>query len=350
MKKICIISIRGSIVYDGMGSCVPDSICEVVKRWIQERDGKYDFSYHRVNLHGKKNPRRNLQAIKEADILLFISYSEFIYHIKNRIGGWEYRRSWNDLLDIREIINPDKQVVWLFSSDNRDDTELFEKYVFPDKPIKIVMFDENLQSPVWKRNGVDRKDWLGNVHSRKIDWIKSEYNKLKVKPERTIDFIYWGSSKRLSVGGGNVGDEMYRGYGKNKTDYRKYSITKGIESGDERHLYLKAIKKDKNINSYFIGSFKGDGFTSNEKWKPMKDILPLLFQSKITICFNWFDNGSNLTSRLYECIGSGVIPILVGNYGNDVSEFIGIENKDYYRVSSVEECMKLVYKLKNTID
>ena len=87
MKKICIISIRGSIVYDGMGSCVPDSICEVVKKWIQERDDKYEFSYHRVNLHGKKNPRRNLQSIKDADILLFISYSEFIYHIKNRIKG-----------------------------------------------------------------------------------------------------------------------------------------------------------------------------------------------------------------------------------------------------------------------
>ena len=144
---------------------------------------------------------------------------------------------------------------------------------------------------------------------------------------------------------------MYRGYGKNKTDYRKYSITKGIESGDDRHLYLKEIKKDKNINSYFIGSFKGDGFTADKSWVDgCGELLPLLFQSKITICFNWFDDGSNITSRLYECIGSGVIPILVGNYGSEVSEFIGIENKDYYRVSSVQDCMKLIYKLKNIIN
>ncbi|SVC81151.1 uncharacterized protein METZ01_LOCUS334005, partial [marine metagenome] len=172
MKKVCIISLRGSIVYDGMGSCVGDSVCEVVKRWVVDRQDKdtHEFSYHRVNLFGKKNPRRDINAIKNANVLLFISYSEFIYHIKNRIGGWEYRRSWNDLLDIRKVVNPIKQVVWLFSSDNRDDKELFENHVFPKIPIRVVMFDENLRSETWHRNGYTRYDWFGNVHSLKVDW------------------------------------------------------------------------------------------------------------------------------------------------------------------------------------
>ena len=86
MKKVCIISLRGSIVHDGMGSNVPDSICEVVKRWVEDKEpkGRHEFSYHRVNLYGKKNPRQNLDAIKTANVLLFISYQEFIYHIKGR--------------------------------------------------------------------------------------------------------------------------------------------------------------------------------------------------------------------------------------------------------------------------
>ena len=352
MKKVCIISLRGSIVYDGIGSCVPDSICEVVKRWIIDRQNKgtHEFSYHRVNLFGKKNPRRNLDAIKNANVLLFISYSEFTFHIKNRQGGWEYRRSWNDLLDIRNVINTKKQIVWLFSSDNRDDKELYENYVFPNIPIRIVMFDENLRSETWERNGYTRYDWFGNVHSLKVDWIRSRYNKLKSKPKREIDVIYWGSTKRRSVGGDMVEETLYRGYGDHKTDFRKFEISRGIESGDDRHHYLKAIRQDKEINSYYIGIFKGDGFSADKKWVDgVEDLLPYLFKSKITICFNWHDDGKNITSRLYECMGSGVIPILVGNYWGDVSEDIGLVNKDYYRANSVKECLEVIHDLKPLI-
>jgi dTDP-glucose 4,6-dehydratase len=35
MKKICYVSIRGSIVYDGMGSNTIDSLCEICKNWIE---------------------------------------------------------------------------------------------------------------------------------------------------------------------------------------------------------------------------------------------------------------------------------------------------------------------------
>ena len=359
MKKVCIISLRGSIVYDGMGSCVPDSICEVVKRWVEDKEpkGKHEFSYHRVNLFGKKNPRRNLNAIKTANVLLFISYSEFTFHIKNRQGGWEYRRSWNDLLDMRNTIQQThddgklKQVIWLFSSDNRDDTDLYENYVFPNCPIQIAMFDENLRSHYWEKNGYTRYDWFGNVHSLKVDWIRSRYNKLKSKPKREIDVVYWGSTKRRSVGGDMVEETLYRGYGDHKTDFRKFEISRGIESGDDRHHYLKAIRQDKEINSYYIGMFKGDGFSADKKWVDgCSELLTYLFKSKITICFNWHDDGKNITSRLYECLGSGVIPILVGNYWGDVSEDIGLENKDFYRANSVDECLGLIHSLKPLIN
>ena len=368
MKKVCIISLRGSIVYDGMGSCVPDSVCEVVKRWVEDKEpkGRHEFSYHRVNLFGKKNPRRltkskeGISAIKNANVLLFIAYSEFTFHIKGRQGGWEDRRSWNDLLDMRKIIQQNhdegklKQVIWLFSSDNRDDKDLFENYVFPNCPIQIAMFDENLRSYFWEKNGYTRYDWFGNVHSLKINWIADEYKKLKTKPKRDIDFIYWGSTKRKSVGGKMIEHTTWRGYGENKHEFRKFDKSEGVESNDDRHLYLKAIRKDKNINSYYIGMFKGDGFSADKKWVDgCKELLPYLFKSKFTICFNWHDDGGNITSRLYECIGSGVIPILVGDYwSSNKRDFtiMGQENKDFYRANSVDECLQLIHDLKPLIN
>ena len=368
MKKVCIISLRKSIVYNGMGSCVPDGIVEMVKKWVEEKEseGRIEFSYHRVSLFGKNNPRRltiseeGISKIKNANVLLFISWSEFTFHIKGRIGGWEFRRSWNDLLDIRDIIQQNhdegklKQVIWLFSSDNRDDEDLFKNYVFPNCPIQIATFDENLRSHFWKKNGYTRYDWFGNVHSQKVDWIKSEYNKLKSKPKRDIDFIYWGSTKKLSVGGEMLEETLYDGYGDNKYNWRKFKISKGIESGDDRHHYLKAIRNDKNINSYYIGKFTGDGFSADTKWVDgCKDLLPLLFKSKMTICFNWHDDGKNITSRLYECVGSGVIPILVGDYwSSDEDDFtiMGQENKDFYRANSVDECLDIIHSLKVLIN
>lgn len=342
MKNVCIVSLRGSINYQGMGSVVPDSFCEILKTWVLKNQYHYNFTYHRVELFGKKKTKRDLQSIQDADIIVVISYMEFIYHIKGRVGGWEYRRSWNDILDIRKLLNPKKQEIWLMSSDNRDDVDLYQNYVFPTIPIKIQLFDENLNSSAWNNQDFYMYKTLGNVHKMKVDWISKQYSQLKNKPRRNIDFIYWGSSKRLSVGGNQIQEQVYRGYGNHKTDFRTINITSGIESKDSRHLYLKSIRDDKSINSYFIGRFIGDGFTADEKWKPMTEIIPLLFRSKYSVCFNWFDNGTNLTSRFYECIGSGIKPILVGNYGKDVPELIGTNGKDYYRVKTIQECLDII--------
>lgn len=347
-----------------MGTHTTDSLCELVKRWVDEREGKYDFRFWRISLDGKR-PRRNLQDIEDANVLVIISYMEFLYHIKGRQGGWEFRKSWNDLLDIQKLINPQKQVVWLFSSDNRDNVELYEKYVFPNIPIKIVMFDENLKSAVWERNGYTRYDWFGNVHSQKKSWISGEYKKVVEKnggvpPYRDIDFVFWGSTKRLTIGKKKHTEQIYRGYGENKYDYRTFDLYEGVESGDIRHLFLKSIKGNNDINSFYIGVFKGDGFTADLKgWFPMKELLPILFRSKMSICFNWYDDGTNITSRLYECMSAGIVPLLVGNY--DIKNFgrrwetaqeeIGIELvkqlEQYIRVENETEAISRILDYKN---
>jgi len=160
----------------------------------------------------------------------------------------------------------------------------------------------------------------------RIKWINQEYEKVVEKnrgvpPDRNIDFVFWGS----------------------------------VESGDERYLYLKSIKETKKINSYYIGVFKGDGFTANmEGWFPMREILPILFRSRMSICFNWYDEDTNITTRLYECMGAGVVPLLVGN--DDINNFgkrweaakeeVGIElaeqSEQYIRVNNPQEAITTI--------
>ena len=72
----------------------------------------------------------------------------------------------------------------------------------------------------------------------------------------------------------------------------------------------------------------------------MRNILPILNQSKYTLCFNWKDNKAT-TSRYHEALASGIIPMVYGLYDST-----GILVKDdWQRVESPEE---LDEKIMNT--
>ena len=63
----------------------------------------------------------------------------------------------------------------------------------------------------------------------KYHFIKENMPMRLFESEREYDFIYWGCDKR--------------------------KLIDNIESGDERHLVFKRIKKDAKIKSYFIGKY-----------------------------------------------------------------------------------------------
>jgi hypothetical protein len=89
-------------------------------------------------------------------------------------------------------------------------------------------------------------------------------------------FSYWGTEKRRDVG--------------------------GIESGDQRHIVLKKIQEDMGkFFTRFIGRFS----TVKRDMKPdsLRNIMPILNQSKYTLCFNWKDSKAT-TSRYHEALGA----------------------------------------------
>ena len=108
-------------------------------------------------------------------------------------------------------------------------------------------------------------------------------------------------------------------------------------SGDNRHEVLKEIQNGMGrFYTRFIGRFS----TVKRDMKPdsMRNILPILNQSKYTLCFNWKDNKAT-TSRYHEALASGIIPMVYKDYDST-----GILVKDdWQRVESAEElCDKMM--------
>jgi hypothetical protein len=64
----------------------------------------------------------------------------------------------------------------------------------------------------------------------------------------------------------------------------------------------------------------------------MRNIMPILNQSRYTLCFNWKDNKAT-TSRYHEALACGIIPMVYKDYDST-----GILVKDdWQRVESAKE-------------
>ena len=257
-----------------------DSFFELLRDYVHSHP-EHEWYYYNFGFNMK--PRRNVEAIKNADIIVIPSEAEFTYWIPGAIHTLDLKRS-NELLNEIKPYFEGKRVI-ILRSDRRDDEELYRTKVFPDINIEYKTIDE-----------ID----FGNVHGMKYRFIKC--NTL-FATEKLIDFVYWGSDKRKTID--------------------------GALSGDQRHTILKQIYKG-SLNSCFIGRFYG--FKRDQRWGKMKDILPLLLSSKSTLCFNWM-NPKATTSRYVEAVACGIFPFVWDNYDED-NTFVA---SDWQRVRSYEE-------------
>ena len=167
---------------------------------------------------------------------------------------------------------------------------MYRNYTFKDNPIgKVSILDET--------------DIPGNIHQLKYHFIKDEIPDNETN--RPFLFSYWGTEKRRDVG--------------------------GVVSGDNRHEVLKEIQNGMGrFYTRFIGRFST--VKRDMKSDSMRNILPILNQSKYTLCFNWKDNKAT-TSRYHEALASGIIPMVYKDYDST-----GILVKDdWQRVESAEE-------------
>ena len=285
-RKITIARLRSGVNYKRPLDHIIDSFCYLLDRFQKDHT---EFNYGVYNFGWNKANRRNAEHIPDSDIIIIPSENEFHYHIPNYIDPKNLEKSNTAIKEHFKDLK-DKHII-ILRSDRGDDENLYRNYTFKDQPIRKVSV-------------LDETDIPGNLHQLKYHFIKDE--KLE-EGRRPHMFAYWGTEKRRDVG--------------------------GVVSGDNRHEILKRLQVGMGtFRTKFIGRFS----TVKRDFKPdtMRNILPILNNTRYTLCFNWKDNKAT-TSRYHEALACGIVPMVYGLYDST-----GILVKDdWQRVESAEELM-----------
>jgi len=283
-RKITIARLRSGVNYKRPLDHIIDSFCYLLKRFQVKHD---EFDYGVYNYGYDKAHRRKPDDIPNSDIIIIPSENEFHYHIPNYIDPKNLEKS-DTAIKEHFVDLKDKHII-ILRSDRGDDENLYRNYTFKNKPIRKVSI-------------LDETDIPGNIHQLKYHFIKDELPENTVRP---FLFTYWGTEKRRDVG--------------------------GVDSGDKRHTILKEIQNGMGrYHTRFIGRYST--VKRDMKSDTMRNILPILNQSRYTLCFNWKDNKAT-TSRYHEALASGIIPMVFEDYDST-----GILVKDdWQRVKSAEE-------------
>jgi hypothetical protein len=293
-RKITIARLRSGINYKRPLDHIMDSFYYLLKEF-QIRHNEFDYGTY--NYGYEKPNRRKPDDIPDSDIIIIPTENEFHYHIPNYIDPKNLEKS-NTAIKEHFLDLKDKHII-LMRNDRGDTESLYRNYTFKDKPIRKISILDEIDIP-------------GNIHQLRYQFI-IDANRDKENLKKPYLFAYWGTDKRRDVG--------------------------GVDSGDKRHTILKEIQN--GMGRYltrFIGRFST--VKRDMKSDSMRNILPILNQSKYTLCFNWKDNKAT-TSRYHEALACGIIPMVYGLYDST-----GILVKDdWQRVESPEE---LDEKIMNT--
>ena len=291
-RKITIARLRSGINYKRPLDHIMDSFYYMLKEF-QIRHNEFDYGTY--NYGYEKPNRRKPDDIPDSDIIIIPTENEFHYHIPNYIDPKNLEKS-NTAIKEHFLDLKDKHII-LMRNDRGDTESLYRNYTFKDKPIRKISILDEIDIP-------------GNIHQLRYQFI-IDANRDKENLKKPYLFAYWGTDKRRDVG--------------------------GVDSGDKRHTILKEIQN--GMGRYltrFIGRFST--VKRDMKSDSMRNILPILNQSKYTLCFNWKDNKAT-TSRYHEALACGIIPMVYGLYDST-----GILVKDdWQRVESAEElCEKIM--------
>jgi len=296
--KITIARLRSGTNYKEPLHDIMDSFYELYKRYMEKNPqhtyGVYNFGW------GKRN-RKILDDVWDSDVIIIPSENEFQQHIKGYIDPRHKERSDEFVRKIGNVLS-DKHVI-ILRSDRADNEELYRNKTFKDQPIgKFSILDE--------------MDIPGGLHGMKYHFIKDipkTLDEFASAPKTLYDFVYWGCDKRKTV--------------------------ENVDSGDQRHLVFKRIRKDKILTSFFIGKYAN--IERDMKINRMAHIIPYIKKGMATMCFNWMDQTAT-TSRYHEALGCGLIPFVWQDYDRNNT----LVADKWQRVSSVEELYEKYEELK----
>jgi hypothetical protein len=295
--KLTIARLRSGTNYKEPLEHIMDSFYHLYKKYM-ERNPQHTYGV--CNFGWNSANRKKIDDIVDADVILIPSENEFFQHIDGYVDTRHKERS-DEFIGQIGMHLANKHLV-IMRSDRADNENLYRTRTFKDYTIgKFSTFDE--------------MDVPGGLHGMKYHFIKARNKNLFEEPStKKYDLIYWGCDKRKLI---------------DKQD-----------SGDERHLVFKQLKKENKISTYFIGRY--NSIKPDRKIDTMNNLIPTLEEGKSTLCFNWLDSKAT-TSRYHEAIACGIMPLVWKNYDEDNT----LVADSWQRVNSVEEFYDKVSEVEN---
>ena len=292
--KICIARLRSNVQYRGPLETVLDSFFENYVQWMKANPQNQYLTYNVSFDH--RRPKRTPDSIKEADVIVIPSDSEFRYHGELQMNPKDLAKSESHMDEIRPYFEGKTVIMW--RSDRGDTEDLYRDETF--KGINLKAFYT-----------IDEIDFSGNIHGMKYHFIQTLKNPLAVfvGQERTKDFGYWGRMKPSEK--------------------------------NEREKTIRQIYRSE-LSTVLIGGFPS-GVQRESAWiKDWKVLYPKLEVCRSTLCFNWLDTTAT-TSRYPEALSIGMIPFVWKDY--DETNTYRID--DWQRVYSFDEFRDRVLELRD---
>ena len=292
--KIVIVRLRSNVQYRGPLETVLDSFFQNYVDWMKDNP-QHEYLTYNVSFDHRK-PKRTPDSIKEADVIVIASDSEFRYHGELQMNPKDLAKSESHMEKIRPYFEGKTVIMW--RSDRGDTEELYRNETL--KGINLKAF-----------HTIDEIDFSGNIHGMKYHFIQTLKNPLAVfvGQERTKDFGYWGRMKPSEK--------------------------------NERERTIRQIYRSE-LSTVLIGGFPS-GVVRESAWiKDWKVLYPKLEVCRSTLCFNWLDPTAT-TSRYPEALSIGMIPFVWKDYDKNNTYHIS----NWQRVSSFEEFRDRVLELRD---
>ena len=291
--KITIARLRSNVKYNGPLETVLDSFFENYVKWMKE-NSRYKYDVYNVSFNTNR-PVRNPDAIKDADVIVIPSDSEFRYHGELQMNPKDLAKSESHMDTIRPYFEGKDVIMW--RSDRGDTEELYRSFL----------------PGIRNFTTIDEIDFSGNIHGMKYHFIQTLKNPLAemMGTEKTISFAYWGRMKH----------------------------------GHDREKTIRQIYRDKDISTVLVGGFPS-GVKRQSAWiKDWRQLYPMLELARCTLCFNWLDPTAT-TSRYPEALSIGMVPFVWRDY--DKNNTYNID--PWQRVETFEEFKEKVLSLKDNCD
>ena|SRR5210317_1219523 len=297
--KICFASLRKTIAYADVLKYGMDVFYESYKHYIKNNT-QHTFSFYNFAFnHNKKTVIRDINAIEEADVIIFPAVQEFIYFAK-AMDPRDVERSQEHIRKLYKHLN-NKHFI-LMTQDRGVDKDLILKHTLENK-VNFKSFQI-----------IDEMDFTLSLQGLKYHFIKRIPNFDEHK--KLTDFVYWGSDKRKIAGGEN--------------------------SNDERYNIIKSIHKNETIKDIIIGRWP-KAIKVEKKWISLNDVIPYLQKSYSTLCFNWIDQTA-VTGRYHESLACDVFPFVWKDYDTNNT----LVTDGFQRIFTIDEFYDKIKEIKKS--